>query len=155
MGESGLLIYEVNGTVVTSYAKRDGDRTYLANAELLDTEGKTYTPDKIITEIISNSGLFKEGPRQKNLKLKTEINRTLGFPCVRFDLTSIDPNVPNRPGGVYKLDAHGFYCSHPKEDGVLVNIVYSRRTPKEKSYVGVAEEGEHFITSIQFTNIKR
>jgi len=126
----------------TTYAKGEGVRTYLAHASLQDTEGKTYTPDEIISEVIGKQNLYKQGPRQKDLVLNTKTDHSLGIPCIRFDLTAIDPNVPNRPGELFKLDAHGFYCSHPDTDGVLMNIVYTRRAPEDEPYIGSADEGE-------------
>ena len=138
----------------TTFSKADGDRTYFAMAALLDTEGKESSPDELLSEV-KNYEMFKEGPRQTNIKSTFKIVHTLGHPCVRYDFTAEDHNVPYNPNTIYKLDGHGFFCTHPKANGVVTIITYSRRSPKNASYVGAAEEGERFLESVQFTEVKR
>jgi hypothetical protein len=55
----------------------------------------------------------------------------------------------------FDLEAHAFLCVHPGDTGVMVIAEYSRRTPKGKPHGGERTEGEEFITSLMFTDIRR
>ena len=138
----------------TTFAKMDGDRTYLAKAELLNTQGMSFTNLEELIEELKTWNLFKEGPRQVNMKLDMKIDSAIGNRCVRFDFEAEDHQIPGRPGAIFDIDTHGFYCLHPKADNVLAQIIYSRRTPKGQPYVADITEGERFIHSVEFTNVR-
>lgn len=141
----------------TTFAKTDGDRTYLARAHLEDARNLDFdiSDFEALIVYLKRSDAYKEGPRQENMMLEMATDNSIGISCVRFDLEAEDPRVPGSPGEVFKVDAHGLYCPHPFESKVLAHIAYTRRAPKGQPYVASRDEGERFVNSLEFTTVNR
>ena len=137
------------------FTKNDGDRTYVAKVRLFDTEEKEFHNPEELLSFVKSAKNMNEAPRQRNIRSTFKIDYSLGSPCVRFDFEADDPLVPGKPNIVFAIDAHGLFCAHPTASNVMMMIDYSRRSPKGQPYVAGTDEGEHFLMSVQFTEVQR
>jgi hypothetical protein len=112
------------GLFNTTFVKKDGYRTCVARADLLDTGGKDLSAPEQLLSFVKNSGLMQEGPRQANVTPTCRIDDSLGALCVRYDPDAEDPNVPERPGEIFKIDGHGFICNHPMAQNVVAFVAF-------------------------------
>jgi hypothetical protein len=139
----------------TTFVKKEGSSTCIAQAGLLDSEGRQFpTPDDLLA-FMRGQERFKEAGRQRNLRVDFRIESTLGPSCVRFDGVAEDHEAPGHSGSVLDLDFHGYTCVHPATSGVIGEISYSGRTPKGRPHVARPEEAEHFLRSMLFTEVRR
>lgn len=138
-----------------TFVKQDGDRTYVSRVILADAGGKDNSDLDDLMGWLKNSTFLREGPRQMGITYDLHRDDTLGTGCVRYDFDAVDTRPANRPGMVFDLDAHGMYCVHPLDPGVLVQIGYSRRSPQGLPYVGGLDEGERFLSSLRFLPVRR
>lgn len=139
----------------TTFVKKDGDRTYVARVMLADTGGEDYRDLEKLIDWLKTSEMLQEGPRQKGIAYDLKKDSTLGTPCVRYDFDAEDTRPAKRPGMVFNLDGHGLTCPHPAASDVIVQIGYSRRSPKGTPYVAGLNEGERFLESVEFTPVRR
>lgn len=140
----------------TTFVKRDGTRTCVARAWLLETGGENYRdPDRLL-RYVRSAPIMQENARQSNMSSAFSVVDTLGPPCVRYDFDAIDTRAPGQPRGkTFDIDGHGLVCSHPYNEGVIGWFAYSRRSPQGQDYVASVEEGERFLESVRFEQIRR
>ena len=139
----------------TTFIKKDGDSTYVAYVALGKIEGRDVSDPGQLLAFVRNTEKFREGPRQRNLKLTFKIDHPFGQPCVRYSLVGEDPKVPGSPGVVFDIDAYGLVCPHPTATGFTAWIDFSRRSPKGVPHAGGIDEGERFLKSVQFMDVRR
>jgi hypothetical protein len=139
----------------TTFVKMDGDRTYVARAQLLDSQERDLSNPQDLLEFVRGSDIVKELPGEQNKVSTVVLEETLGRPCARYDFDAEGySGVSGKGNTVFSLDAHGLICTHPKTDTALAWIAYTRRSPKGESYLAGREEGEAFLASVKFTEVR-
>lgn len=137
------------------FGKMTGDSIYILHAELFDSGGIALQNTNEMIAYLKTTPRMQPNPRQKRLKFTITADMTLGNGCVRFDDDSEDTQDPARPDLVFEIDSHGYFCVHPKAQGVFAVVEYTRTTPKGTPHAGETAEGENFIKSLQFTQVSQ
>ena len=90
-----------------------------------------------------------EPNKYRLISAKADPDYTLGYDCLRFDLTGELLAVPHFEGRTFVLDVHTYRCIDPTH-AMIVELSYSQRTPRGINPIDVTSEGEPFLKSLRF-----
>ncbi len=89
--------------------------------------------------------------RHRPVFQKAYLDRSLGYDCFKYDLVDEDRGVAGFEDQAFTVDLHAYTCLDPALS-LVVQTMYSQRTPPGERPIDLGREGEDFLMSLLFSS---
>ncbi len=145
---------------------KDNSLIYLKKAQ-----PNTYAIYTQATEIILDSPISKEkelieyvkkrkngamnSSRYKNIKVQYHAQQSPSQQCVRYNNNFEDHGVKNLAKETFVIvKSSGVFCLHPDTPNVGIDLYYFEKSISGADYISYQNEGEQFLSSLNFSTIR-
>lgn len=155
----GVNWYEKFEEDSLSYIKIDRDKkqySLLTEAREVRLQREVFSVSELRNYVQREKEHSLSSSHLKNLRVATEIQTSPAKKCIRYRQTYRDYGLKGLRRGQYvHVDTHGLFCLHPESSIVGVDMRYIEKSLSDTAFSSFSGEGEKFLSSLTFQELKR